>query len=76
MASQIVNEVVAANNAYAANFGKKSELALPPPSPPASCSETSPSQLHNASTTTGTPTRFHICMKSLPGSRFEHSGSQ
>ncbi|MBM3551284.1 MAG: carbonic anhydrase [Alphaproteobacteria bacterium] len=30
MASQIVNEVVAANNAYAANFGKKSELALPP----------------------------------------------
>ncbi|MGJ0396764.1 MAG: beta-class carbonic anhydrase [Methylocystis sp.] len=30
MASQIVNEVVAANNAYAADFGKKSELALPP----------------------------------------------
>jgi carbonic anhydrase len=30
MASQIVNEVVTANNAYAANFGSKSELALPP----------------------------------------------
>lgn len=30
MASQIVNEVVSANNAYAADFGKKSELALPP----------------------------------------------
>jgi len=30
MASQIVNEVVAANNAYAGSFGKKSELALPP----------------------------------------------
>jgi hypothetical protein len=30
MASQIVNEVVAANDAYAANFGSKSELALPP----------------------------------------------
>lgn len=30
MASQIVSEVTAANDAYAASFGKKSELALPP----------------------------------------------
>ena len=30
MASQIVNEVVTANNAYAANFGSKGDLALPP----------------------------------------------
>lgn len=30
MASQIVNEVTAANAAYVANFGKKGDLALPP----------------------------------------------
>ncbi|MEF3367454.1 carbonic anhydrase [Methylocystis sp. 9N] len=30
MASQIVSEVTAANDAYVASFGKKSELALPP----------------------------------------------
>lgn len=30
MASQIVNEVQAANAAYVANFGKKGDLALPP----------------------------------------------